>query len=92
MRISGAQLADVGIAAALFYLSFWIYEIANFAVFSVMGVQSLISFNGIMPIGTTVVALSQEWSPFAKVAQTTLACTVVIAVLHVARKSSLKIT
>ena len=93
MRIPAVRaFADVGLAIVLLYLSFWIYEAANFVALSLWGAQASISMNGIFPAGTASITTFSTWSPAAKVIQTALSGLAIIPVAFGAKKTRFLIT
>ena len=86
------MVADGMLAIVLLYLSFWIYETANFVVLSLWGVQASISMNGIFPAGTASLSNTSTWNPSAKVVQTALCGLATISVAYASKRSRFLIT
>ena len=80
---------DVLFAGFLLYLGVWIYELANWASLTLLGLQSSLTVAGVFPLGVSGISSYPVGMAMGKPLQVAMAVSTVSTLLFVLRKTSL---
>jgi hypothetical protein len=92
LNVSKRQLLDVSACAFLVYAAVWIYELANFASFSMVGSQTSLVFSTIAPIGVSASVTGGNLLLFVKPVQIALSTMAMLGVFYLVRSMKLRLS
>jgi hypothetical protein len=92
MKVSRRGVADLLLSLLFLYASFWIYELSNYAAFSIVGLSATISLAGALPSGVASVSSAGQQLMLVKPIQVGLSCGAAGSIYYVARRSGATIS
>lgn len=92
LSFSRRQLLDVSAGAFLVYAAVWIYELANFASFSMVGSQASMVFSAVAPIGVSASVPGGNALLFVKPIQIALSTVSMLGIFYLVRSMKLRLS